>query len=117
MGVHAVSHFDISVVAIGILVMSGLTSAAGYKYTDLGPGKAYDINNNGHVVGTDGVNAVIWHNTAKTVVGADIARGINNSGQVVGATSDGAVLWNGGTSTTLPDFEKESGYKVTAAKP
>lgn len=40
MGVPSVSRFGISVMAIAILLISGQTSAASYKFTDLRPGTA-----------------------------------------------------------------------------
>jgi hypothetical protein len=119
MNTKFISRFDISVVALALMAMSEHTSAAAdYRYIDLGPGTAYDINNSDQVVGSDGMNAVVWNGTNKTVLGPGAAHGINDIGQVVGAASSVPVLWDRGTAITaitLPDFENNYGYKVTNA--
>lgn len=102
MDTRLISRFDISVVALALMVMSGQTSAAAdYRYIDLGPGTAYDINNSGQIVGSDGANAVVWNGDSKTVLGPGVAYGINNIGQIVGLSGIKATLWEGTSSITL----------------
>ena len=116
MALHPVSGFGMFIIAIATPIMTGQAGAAvSYKYTDLGLGTAYDINNNGEVVGADGANAVVWKGTNKTILGLGAAYGINNLGQVVGDIRDNAVLWNGTAATALPDFDKESGVRSVSA--
>ena len=70
MDTNLISRFDISAVTLALLVMSAQTSAAAdYRYIDLGPGTAYDINNSDQIIGSDGANAVIWNRDSKTVLG------------------------------------------------
>ena len=50
MALHPVSGFGMFIIAIATPIMTGQAGAAvSYKYTDLGLGTAYDINNNGEV--------------------------------------------------------------------
>lgn len=82
---------------------SNLVNAQAYTVTDLGLGRAYDINSAGQVVGQSAAgHATVWSGTTVTDLGLGIAYGINDSGQVVGqdATSR-AVLWNGTIPTLL----------------
>lgn len=74
-----------------------------------GDGEAWDINDNGTIVGTLGLgvsHAVTWNSSGKLSYLAptnviSTARAVNNAGQIVGAVSDNATLWVNGAATTL----------------
>lgn len=82
-------------------------SSAGIEYsvTDLGVGKAFDINSSGQVVGYSGQwisqNAFLWEDGAMTILGAGCARGVNDSAQVVGCSAGTAVLWENDTMVNI----------------
>jgi uncharacterized membrane protein len=106
---------------VAILVGGSLTGAANattYIVTDLGPGVALGLNDNGQVVGyraTGGgpAQAVVWNGTTPTALSAlpgaseTVATGISIGGQIVGSSYYGstrasqAVVWNGTTPTAL----------------
>jgi len=84
---------------------------------NLAPGQtsteAWDINDNGQIVGFAGLNAFIWENGTMTALGHlsgpagnTAAFGINNAGQVVGISGlavaiNHAFLWENGVMTDL----------------
>src|SRR2546426_909000 len=87
--------------------------------TDLGPGVAFAVNDQGQAVGcgyptspAPPCHAVLWHAGRMTDLGtlgghSGSAYGINNAGQVVGSSlaPDGfmhAFLWQGGAMMALP---------------
>ena len=83
--------------------------------------RAYDINNNGDIVGYSSKNgrnrAVIWENGNITDLGSGISFGINNNGQVVGDSysyygldgmNTNAALWQNGNMTILSNYFSEA---------
>ena len=81
------------------------------KITDIGTlggvgSVAYDINDNGDVVGwantnTGAMDAFLYRNGVMTDLGNGEALGINASGQIVGINNNGAFLYSGGVMKSL----------------
>lgn len=109
-----------SLIAFGWLVIAASPAhAVNYSFSDMGglndlanPIYSRGINNNGHVVGIQGENAVVWNGTSwSALVNIDGTTsgglGINDSGQVAGYASiigqdaSYGVRWNNGVPTAL----------------
>ena len=88
-------------------ILCGTSFASGsYKITDLGAGRANDINDAGQVVGvsTDTAQAFLYDNGVKTSLGGtnSCATSINAKGQIVGSTlNDLSFLYADGTMTKI----------------
>ena len=98
---------------VGCMTPAGQTQPHAFKWkdgatTDLGPGCATAINNNGVIAGRDGANNLqVWNGTRVTPLGLNgDAAGINDSGTVVGTykAADGtsyAFTWSNGQVTPI----------------
>jgi probable HAF family extracellular repeat protein len=91
------------------------TTGASYTATDLGPGSASDVNASGQVVGTSGIQAVLWEDGVERDLGTlpapynghSSAVSINSTGEVAGNSYDAlssnshAFVWRSGEMTDL----------------
>ena len=98
---------------VGCMTLAGDTQSHAFKWkdgvnTDLGPGCATAINNNGVIAGRDATNNLqVWNGGTVTPLGINgDAAGINDSGTVAGTykASDGtsyAFTWSNGQVTNI----------------
>ena len=112
----------ITIVALFLFAAGGETQANILPYTiiDLGPGKAYAINNHTQVVGEGSRYAFLWENNTRTDLGAlddgsSGAYSINNNRQIIGwtTTNSGSThgfLWENDLMTDLGTYD--NGFSI-----
>ena len=96
----------LAVAVLGTVLFSPAAAAVAYTVTDLGPGKAYAVNNAGQVVGgslTMTYNGFLYSNgvTNTNLWTGGPAIGMNSLGQAVGFAGYQACVWSNGNVTYL----------------
>ena len=95
------------IVCLLTLFLINTSYAVQYEIIDLGEGRAYDINNNGQIVGRSSGEAFLYDNGMINTLNNSprSATGINNNSQIIGsvhtASINTAFLYESGTMTDL----------------